>query len=106
LTPISELDPNSLAKIVSHIYIENVFLNFIIVVITTTAANNIMIDDIITRKDELFNRFMKSPAVVFSVVNVDVTVLVDVVVVMSGTVLVKFNSLVVITVAIIVVGNI
>jgi len=65
-----------------------------------------MIDDIITRKDELFNRFMKSPAVVFSVVNVDVTVLVDVVVVMSGTVLVKFNSLVVITVAIIVVGNI
>jgi len=50
-----------------------------IVIMTNTAASNITIDDIKLRMDALLNRFMKSSIFVFSIVNVDVTVLVAVV---------------------------
>ena len=48
---------------------------------TMAAASNITIDEITSRRDALFNRFTKSSVTVFSVVNVDVTVLVAVVVI-------------------------
>ena len=56
---------------------------------TMAAASNITIDDIKSRRDALFNRFTKSSVTVFSVVNVDVMVLVAVVVMVS----VKFSCL-------------
>jgi len=56
---------------------------------TTAAASSIIIDDITLRRDALFNRFTKSSVIIFSVVNVDVMVLVAVVVM----VFVKFSCL-------------
>ena len=61
-----------------------------IVIMTMAAASSITIDDITLRMDALFNRFTKSSVTVFSVVNVDVTVLVAVVVI----VFVKFSCLI------------
>jgi len=56
---------------------------------TKMAASSITIDDSKLRMDALLNRFMKSSVFVFSIVNVDVTVLVVVVAMVS----VKFSCL-------------
>ena len=71
-------------------YIENTLRNFVIVIMTTAAASNITIDDITLSMEAFFNRFTKSSVTVFSVVNVDVRVLVAVVV----TVFVRFSCLI------------